>query len=206
MTPLDALLAELAWSAMDFLRGNPGSASFATVLSELRERYATVHALDAVELGNQARQVILDIAGTLRSNIDTTDALALFNKLPSADQDAIFQKMATRSAGNPQGVISEGRFLEYASPRVACDFFSSHPELFLDGKCWDDAYATLDYGRPLATEAAQTQVVRHYESLLADAVWLAEQDASDLADAHRPRLLRAQLAIELLAPTVEEAS
>lgn len=206
MTPLDALLAELAWSAMDFLRGNPGSASFAAVLSELRERYATVHALDAVELGNQARQVLLDIAGTLRSNIDATDALALFNELPSSDQDAIFQKMATRAAGNPQGVISEGRFLEYASPRVTSDFFSSHPELFLDGKCWDDAYASLDYGRPLATEAAQTQVVRHFESLLADAVWLADQDASDLADTLRPRLLRAQLAIELLAPTVEDAS
>ena len=97
--------------------------------------------------------------------------------------------MATRAAGNPQGVISEGRFLEYASARVASDFFSNHPELFLNGKCWDDAYATLDYGRPLATEAAQTQVVRYYESLLADAVWLADQDASDLADAHRPQLL-----------------
>jgi len=206
MTPLDALLAELAWSAMDFLRGSPGSASFAAVLAELRERYAAIHALDPVELSNLSRQVLLDIAGTLRNNIDTTDALALFNELPSADQDAIFQKMATRSAGNPQGVISEGRFLEYASLRVTSDFFSSHPELFLDGKCWDDAYATLDYGRPLATETAQTQVVRYYESLLADAAWLAEQDAGDLADAHRPRLLRAQLAIELLAPTVEEAS
>jgi hypothetical protein len=162
--------------------------------------------LDAVELGNQARQVLLDIAGTLRNNIDATDALAVFNDLPSSDQDAIFQKMATRAAGNPQGVISEGRFLEYASARVVSDFFSSHPELFLDGKCWDDAYATLDYGRPFATEAAQAQVVRHFESLLADAVWLADQDASDLAGTLRPRLLRAQLAIELLAPTVEDAS
>jgi hypothetical protein len=205
MTPIDGLLAELAWSAMDFLRGNSGSSSFAGILSELRGRYATVHALDALELGNQARQVILDIAGTLRTNIDANDALALFNELPSSDKDSILQKMATRSAGNPQGVISEGRFLEYALPRVTSDFFSSHPELFLDGKCWDDAYAALDYGFPLATELAQNQVVRYYESLLADAVWLAEQDASDLADAHRARLLRAQLAVDLLAPTVDEA-
>ncbi len=206
MTPLDGLLAELAWSAIDFLRGNSGSASFASVLAELRQRYATAHALDAVELGNQSRQVLLDIATTLKANVDATDAIALFNDLPSADQDAIFQKMAMRSAGNPQGVISAGRFLEYASVRVVSDFFSNNPELFLDGKCWDDAYATLDYGRPAATQAAQSQVVRYYESLLADAVWLAEQDASDLADAHRPRLLRAQLAIDLLAPTVEETS
>jgi hypothetical protein len=203
MTPLDALLAQLACSTMDFIRGNPGSASFAGVLAELRERYASIHALDPVELGNQARQVLTDIAATLRNNVDASDALALFNELPSSDQDAIIQKMATRAAGNPQGVISEGRFLEYALPRVIGDFFSSHPELFLDGKCWDDAYTTLDYGRPLATEAAKKQIARHYESLLADAVWLADQDAGDLADAHRTRLLRAQLAIELLAPTLE---
>lgn len=206
MTPLDALLAELAWSAMDFLRGSPGSANFAAVLAELRERYATIHALDPVELSTQSRQVLLDIAGTLPGNIDTTDALALFAELPSMDQDAIFQKMATRSAGNPQAVIAEGRFLEYAPLQVISEFVSGHPELFLDGKCWDDAYASLDYGRPAATQSAQAQVVRYYESLLADAVWLADQDANDLADAHRPRLMRAQLAIELLEPTVEEVT
>ncbi|MEO8495815.1 MAG: hypothetical protein ABI614_12140 [Planctomycetota bacterium] len=206
MTALDAVLAELAWSAMDFLRGSPGSASFAAVLAELRERYATIHALDPVELGNQGRQVLLDIAGTLPGNIDTKDALALFAELPSMDQDAIFQKMATRAAGNPQAVIAEGRFLEYAPLQVINDFVSGHPELFLDGKCWDDAYATLDYGRPAATQAAQARVVRYYESLLADAVWLADQDPNDLADAHRPRLMRAQLAIELLEPTVEEVT
>ncbi len=206
MTPLDALLAELAWSTMDFLRGNPGSASFAGVLAELRERYATVHALDPLVLGMQARQVLLDIAGTLPGNVDTSDALALFGELPSPDQDSIFQKMAMRAAGNPQAIIAEGRFLEYAPLQVISDFISGHPEIFLDGRCWDDAYATLDYGRPAATQAAQAQVVRYYESLLADAVWLADQDASDLADAHRPRLMRAQLAIELLGPTVGEAT
>jgi hypothetical protein len=91
--------------------------------------------------------------------------------------------------------------LAYAPPRVVSDFFSNHPELFLDGKCWDDAFATLDYGRPLATQEAQTQVKRYYESLLADAVWLADQDATDLTDVNRARLLRAQLALDLLAPT-----
>ena len=207
MTPLDGLLAELAWSAMDFLRGNPGAAAtFASVLAELRDRYAGIHALDPIELGNEARRVLLDIAGTLSRNVDATDAVALFNDLPSADQDSIFQKMATRSAGNPQAVIAQGRFLEYAAPRVISDFFSNHPELFLDGKCWDNSYASLDYGRPLATQEAQSRVARYYESLLADAVWLADQDASDLTDANRARLLRAQLAIELLSPTTTEAT
>jgi hypothetical protein len=206
MTPLDALLAELAWSAMDFLRGNPGSASFATVLAELRDRYAGMYALNPVELAGQAKQVLTDIASTLRRNVDTTDALALFGELPSSDQDAIIQKMATRAAGKPDTVISDGRFLEYGTARVIRDFFSSHPELFLDGKCWDDAYSTLDYGRPAVTQAAQADVVRYYQSLLADAVWLSEQEVDDLSSVQRTRLLRAQLAMELLAPTVEEPS
>ncbi|HZZ80577.1 MAG TPA: ATP-binding protein [Gemmataceae bacterium] len=206
MTPLDALLAELAWSAMDFLRSDSGAASFASVLAELRDRYAAIHALDTVALGNQARQVLLDIATTLRWHNDTADALALFNELPSADQDAVFQRMATRAAGNPQAIIAEGRFLEYAPPRVVADFFGNHPEQFLDGNCWDDAYATLDYGRAAATQEAQARLVRYYESLFADVVWLAEQDPADIVDTQRPRLLRAQLAIELLEPTAEEAN
>lgn len=206
MTPLDGLLAELAHSAMDFLRGNPGPANFATVLAELRARYATVHELDPVGLATEARQVLLDIAASLANCLEAADAVALFNDLPSTDQDAIFQRMATRSAGNPQAVIANGRFLEYAPPRAIADFFSCHPELFLDGKCWDDAHAALDYGRPLATQEAQQRVVSYYQSLLADAVWVADQDASDLGDANRARLLRAQLAIELLAPTVTEGA
>jgi Molecular chaperone, HSP90 family len=201
MTPLDGLLAELSWSAMDFLRGGASAATFGSVLAELRSRYASVHALDPIDLSNEARQVLLDIAATLAANVDATDAVALFNDLPTNDQDAIFQRMATRSAGNPQAVIAEARFLEYAPPRVIGDFFGAHPELFLDGRCWDDSYATLDYGRPLATQEAQSQIVRYYESLIADAVWLAGQDAGDLTGASRARLLRAQLAIELLSPT-----
>jgi hypothetical protein len=205
MTPLDGLLAELAYSALDFLRGGGATAvTFGSVLAELRLRYAGIHALDSVELGNEARQVLVDIAATLPGNIDSADAVSLFNDLPAADQDAIFQKMATRSAGNPQAVIANARFLEYAAPRLIGDFFEAHPELFLDGKCWDDAYATLDYGRPLATQEAQSQVVRYFQSLLVDAVWLAGQDSADLAEASRARLLRAQLAIELLAPSAVE--
>jgi hypothetical protein len=201
MTPLDSLLAELAHSAMDFLRGTgTTAATFGIVLAELRSRYAGLHALNPVTLGNEARRIMLEIAATVPRNIDSTDAASLFSDLPTADQEAIIQKMATRAAGTPQTIIANGRFLEYAPPRIICDFFSAHPELFLDGKCWDDGYETIDYGLVLATQEARAQVVRHYESLLADAVWLASQDSPDLSEASRARLLRAQLALELLTP------
>lgn len=206
LTPLDALLAELAWAAMDFQRSSPGTATFASVLAELRLRYAGIHALDPVSLATEARQVLASVAATLAHNISSQDATTLFNDLPTIDQEAILQKMATRSTGSPQAVIGKGRFLEYAPPRVVRDFVSTHPELFFDGKCWDDAYGTLDYGVPSATQEAQSRVLKHYEALIADAVWIADQDTADLSETERSRLLRAQLAIDLLAPTAMEIS
>jgi hypothetical protein len=201
LTPLDALLAELSWSAMDFQRGTQGTVRFSTVLAELRLRYCGIHALDPIALATEACQVLASVAASLASNISAQDSATLFGDLPATDQEAILQKMASRSAGNPQVVIGNGRFLEYAPPRVIHEFVASHPELFFDGKCWEDAYGTLDYGIPSATQQAQARVLRYYESLLADAVWIADQDAADIADTDRSRLLRAQLAIELLAPT-----
>jgi hypothetical protein len=200
LTPLDALLAELAWSAMDFQRSSQGAASFASVLAELRLRYAGVYALDPAALATESRQILAAVAATLSRNIGPQDANTLFADLSASDQESIFQRMASRAAGSPQAVIGQGRFLEYAPPRVIRDFISAHPELFLDGKCWDDPYATLDYGIPSATQDAQSRVLRHYEALLADAVWIADQDTADLSETDRSRLLRAQLALDLLAP------
>ena len=51
-----------------------------------------------------------------------------------------------------------------------------------------------------ANEIAQAHVVRRYSSLLADAVWVANQDPGDLANLDRARLLRVQTAVELLSP------
>jgi Histidine kinase-, DNA gyrase B-, and HSP90-like ATPase len=206
MTPLDALLAELSWSMMDFQRGSQGTATFASALTELRLRYAGVHALDPVTLATESRQVLASIAGTLAQTISAQDAITLFADLPRADQEAILQRMASRSTGNPQTVIGQGRFLEYAPPHVVRDFVASHPELFFDGKCWDDAYGTLDYGVASATQEAQARVLKHYEALIADAVWIADQETADLSDMERARLLRAQLAIDLLSPTATEAT
>ena len=206
LTPLDALFAELAWAAMDFQRGTQGNHRFASVLAELRLRYGSVHALDPIALATEARQVLAAVAATLATTITPQDSTTLFNDLPSSDQEAILQKMASRSATNPQAVIGSGRFLEYAPPRVILEFVGSHPELFFDGNCWDVAYGSLDYGVPSATQHAQSRVLRHYEALLADAVWIADQDTADIPETDRSRLLRAQLALDLLAPSESEGA
>ena len=201
LTTLDALLAELAWSAKDFLRGEQADLPFGLVLADFRERYAGTTKLDAVTLSGEASLTLSDITKGVSEQLDPEDGRVLFEESSSSEQDAILHKMATRQLTNPQRAISAGRFLEYAPRTSILKFFSRHPELFFDGQYWDDSYSELDYGRPSATDEARAQLVRYYEGLLADAIWLAEQDVDDLAIAGRARVLRASLSLELLAPS-----
>ncbi len=204
LTPLDALLSELAWSAMDFLRTRRPDVTFASVVASLREAYAGASRLDPVGLSGEASTVLSTVARSLARSVGPEDGRALFGELSPAEQDAVHQRMAGRSVRNPQSVITEGRFLEYAPRDTLVRFVERHPELFFDGRHWDAPYASLDFERPSATDAARAQVVAYYVALMRDAVWLAEQDSVDLEAASRPRLLRAALALELLAGEPEE--
>ena len=158
MTVLDALLSELAYKIADFTRGQSNAPTFSELLAELRDQYGGAMKLDAVALGNQTEILFRAIARTWYSGLEVSDVNQLFNELPSADREAIEHRMATRSVANPQQIISEGRFLEYAPPRLIIDFILAHPDLFFDGRCWEDSFADLDYLNPAATEEARRQV------------------------------------------------
>lgn len=201
MTPLDALLAELSWVAMDFVRGGTTQASFAQILAGLRDRYATAMKLDEVALSAEAVSSLSDIARAVAAALSSGDSASLFEELSLSDREAILQKMASRAVSEPQRVLSEGRFLEFAPRRTLLTFFEKHPELFFDGHYWDERYASLDFGSASATEEARARIAAYYFTLLADGVWLAENEPAELADASRARLLRAALALELLEPT-----
>lgn len=201
MTDLDALLSQLAWSASDFVKGSQDAPSFAVVLADLRQGYAGVLDLDAIDIKAQAESVIGQIARTWSKGIESDDCQTLFTEdLTAAEQDGIYRVMAARSVVNPTVAVLEGRFLEYAAPHVVLSFVEAHPELFLDGRCWEEPYSTLAYPTEAAADEARQRVRRHYVTLLSDAVWLAEQEPDDLAVTSRERLLRGSLAVELLAP------
>jgi hypothetical protein len=200
MTPLDAVLAELAHRTADFIKNQPGAATFAAILGDLRDKYAGPMKLDPITLSNNADLLFRAIALTLPRNIAPEDGTRLFADLPSAEQEAIHHRMATRGVSNPGRVVSDGRFLEHASPRAIIEFVKRHPELFFDGRCWDAVYSDLDYHYPAATAEARARVIAHHEALLLDALWLAEQEPADLASASRERVLRSALAVDLLAP------
>ncbi len=199
MTPLDGLLAELAWSAMDFLRGQRADVTFASVLAALRERYARTTQLDPVALSADATATLRSLARGVSENVGSGDAEALYQELSMSEKATVLGRIHSVAGGQAGRVIEEGRFLEYAPKETLLGFFERHPEFFFDGRYWDDAYETLDLGDAQATEDARARVVRRYLSLLVDAVWLAEGDPDDLAQVGRARLLRGALALELLS-------
>ncbi len=200
MTPLDSLLAEMAHKTADFIKNQPRPASFAVILADLRDKYGGPMKLDPVALANGATMLFRNIAGTLPGNIDADDGARLFADLPSSEQEAIHHKMAARAVSNPARVVADGRFLEHASTRTVIEFVKGHPELFFDGRCWDAVYSELDYQFAGATSEARSRVMAHYEALLRDAQWLAEQEPSDITLASRERVLRSALAVDLLEP------
>lgn len=201
MTALDGLLADLASAALDFSRAGQSKPLFSQILSRLRSRYAGPLKLDPVELTSDARLTLASIARGVGKALGAEDAGSMFAEFSPAEQEVILAKMAARAVQSPQSVISQGQFLEYVPGKMLLRFFERHPEFFFDGNYWDARYATLDFGIPSATQEAQLGVSRYYGSLIADAIWLAEQDPSDLSEVSRSRLLRAALALQLLQET-----
>jgi len=205
MTPLDGVLVELAHKTADYTRGMPNAPIFSTILADLRDRYAGHLKLDPVALANGATLLFRSIARTLPATLGPTDdAAQLFAEFPSTEQEAIQRKMAARGVLNSSQIISTGRFLGFATPRIVTEFVLRRPDLFFDGKCWDSVYSDIDYPYPSATQEARASLLRQYEAMLQDALWLADQDPADIGRATRERLLRAALAVELLEPAGNE--
>ena len=202
LTPLDALLAELAWLISDYERGQQDSqATFASVLAGLRLKYAVSSMLNPQDMVYESSARLIDLARSIVGLVSPDDVRAFFDDLPPPSQENIRVTMASRGVVDPHGAIDDGRFLEYSPPTVTGDFVLSNPSFFFDGRYWDDEYATLDFGSSVATHEAQKRIRDHYRALLADVVWLSQQAPSDLEDISRERLMRASLANELLAPT-----
>jgi len=204
MTPVDGLLAELSYSGMDTLRAEE-SYSFSRILSNLREKYAAQHKLDAAELAIDASTTFRSIAAGVARRVPMEDGLALYNELSPSEQEAVQRVMAAANVRNPQRLLAEGRFLEYSPGRIILRVFENHPDLFFDGKCWDEPYASLDFGSPAVTEETRSAVVNRYVNLLLDAAWLADQAANIPGEVDRARLLRASLALELLNQNLSQS-
>jgi hypothetical protein len=204
MTPLDALLTELSYRTVEFLRDTAPDATFASILADFRREYCVDTRLDAGEIIVEASNVLAQIAQSVPVNVDNGAGEVLYRELTESEKAYIGRKMVARGVTAPREPITSGAFLAYAEPQTIRGFFSRHPELFLDGKYWDDAYAALDYGAADVTEEARALVKARYDGYLADAVWLAGQSPADLERTGRDALIRATLSLKLLLPDTAE--
>jgi hypothetical protein len=204
MTPLDALLTELSYRTVEFLRDTAPDATLASVLADFRREYCVDTRLDAGEIIVQASNVLAQIAQSVLDNAQPGSGTALYEELGDPEKTYIGRKMVARGVTSPSVAISTCAFLTYAEPRTIREFFGRHPELFFDGKFWEDVYNTLDYGVPAVTEEARKQVRARYDGYLADAVWLADQSPIDLERTGRDALIRATLSLRLLLPDTSE--
>ncbi|WP_237355494.1 ATP-binding protein [Xanthobacter sp. YC-JY1] len=202
MTPLDALLVDLTYRTIEFLRGHSQDATPASVLADFRAEYCGDTRLDEQEIIALAGNILSDICRSVAGLIDGQSAEAMYDELTDREKEGIARRMAGRGVADPRALMLDGRFWDYADGGTVRRLFMRHPELFLDGKYWEDAYAVLDFGAHEVTNDAKAATVARYDAYLGDAIWLADQTPADLARASRDTVIRATCSLRLLRPDV----
>lgn len=200
MTPLDALLTELSYRTIEFLRQTAPDATFASILADFRREYCVETRLDAQDIIAEAANVLAQIAQAIPVSMSPGEGDGLYEELTEPEKVYVGRKMVARGVANPRDAVTSGVFLAHAEPQTIREVFGRHPELFLDGKYWEDAYTTLDYGAASMTGEARQLVRSRYDGYLGDAVWLAGQTPADLERIGRDALIRASLSLKLLLP------
>jgi len=203
LTPLDGLLAELAFRTFDFLKAQVSDVSFARVLADLRREYCAETKLDPREIIALATTILEELAGAAASRLGATGGDACWAEFDESARASIIRRMATRGVADHKATISNGRFLQYAEPLHLRAHFNRHPESFFDGQYWDDAYSAIDFGAADVNEEARGRVRARFDAFIADAIWLGEQTPNDLERANRDALIRATCSLRLLRPDVD---
>ena len=151
MTPLDALLTELSFRTGEFLKQTAPEATLPSILADFRREYCVDSRLDAADIIMEATGVLTQIAQSLTLHLSDGQGRALYEGLTEAEKSYIGRKMiargvtfSRRTSAIAAGSISRPTRNRRLVPRV---LLAAHPELFFDGRFWEDPYAaTLDYG------------------------------------------------------------
>jgi hypothetical protein len=203
MMPLDGLLVDLTHRTIEFLRGQSQDATVAAVLSDFREQYCADTRLDEQEIIANAGNILGDLCRAAATLVGDK-ALEIYAELSDEEKGVVARRMATRGAADPKTLIQDGRYWEYADGATVRKLFLRHPELFLDGRYWGDAYETVDFGDSKVSEEARAATVARYDAYLGDAVWLADQMPADLERTDRDIVVRGICSLRLLRPDVAE--
>lgn len=202
LEPIDALLIELAFLTGEYLRNTKTAPSHAILLAYYRSHYAQTASLDARVIALDASDALSVLAKAILDNLPMSDRGGLFDAL-TVDQRADVMRTLASKQISPAAPITDGSFLTAAPVSVLGRVVEAFPELVFDGKFWDTPYASLDYGDAPLTERAKSQVIHRAKSLVADAAWLAEADATTLGAIRKEELVRGLMSVSLLRPDRE---
>lgn len=203
LTPLDALLAELAHTTFDYWRTVSGhDYTFAGILTEFREAYASSSSLDPMNIAAEAARLLQDVAKGLVSNSDNDARSELYDELPQTMKSEVLKALAANGVTKVAEVQASGNFLELAPGLVLRFVVENNLHLMMDGRFWDRPYEALDYGDSELNERVRLEAKGRLMNLLDDVVWAAE--LSKGSESHsRAELARARMSIELLQPTTD---
>ncbi|WP_026987050.1 ATP-binding protein [Fodinicurvata fenggangensis] len=199
LTPLDALLLQLAIQTVDFTNNRY---TLPATLTELRETYGGDSNLNPKEMQLQSAEMLSLFARGFAQNCPEDERSRLFNEISSDEKQKLMRNLAARKV-QPDQVTNDGSFLEYAPYETLESIIDSYPEYCFDGKVWDDAYETLDYGDASITNSAREATRERYKALLRDVIWLARQEGNDFSDIRREELVRSLMSLRLLWPDAE---
>lgn len=202
MTPRDGLLTHLAWMTGELLRTSKETPQLGEILAEFRANYGDDTLLDLNTMSADASAMLLDIAKAFIASCAAEDRAALFNELSVTDQQTVMRSLGAKKI-KPNDVTGDGSFLLYAPHDILRSLIESHPEYCFEGKIWDAAYDSLEYGDKEITDGVRAGIMSRYLGLISDAIWLARQDSTDLATASRDELIRATMSLRLLRPDAE---
>ena len=197
LTPLDALLAEIAHLWADFWATTQTPHAFASILTELRETYAGEASLDPIAVAEEAQQLLSELALAIAGNCPEEDLGSLHDDLPASLQKEVMEGLAANSVTNISRVLSDGAFLQHSPPSVLRHVVASQPSLVMDGKFWDFPYEQLDYLDTSLTEKARSEGLALLLNRLDDLIWVVGRDSGHSISPSREELLRVRMSIKL---------
>ena len=219
LTPLDALLCEVARRVADTISSRHGArganmgpgamsspdplqAAFATVLSHLRLRYGSSSDLRQTALRDRVNEVFRRALLRAGSKLSEREQRGLHSSLKAEERND-FQRECYKLEVDPDDFpYGDGRFFTCVSARTFVRFVHDSPELFLKGQVWSTPYA--DWAdRNEAVDRHRRAVLESHHALLLDLLAFHEDlgSASALVSEDmfpRTRRLRVATAVDAL--------
>ena len=227
LTPLDALLCEIARRVADIISSmsgpqgsgagtttalspDPLQAAFAMVLSNLRLRYCSGQDLRQAALRDRVADVFTRALLRAGAEVSQTKQRSLHDSLEEDERDHFRQECYKRSLDPDDFPFGEGQFFTCVPPRTFVRFVQESPDLFFDGRVWSTSYANLEASDPAAVRRRRF-VRESHQALLLDLLAYHEDagpPGAFVSDTLFPRArrMRVSAAAEALSATLSDGS